>query len=326
MRKCFLLSTIFVFLTACAYLPTGKVLAADKVEINTASLQQLDQIIGIGPALAQRVIDARPFSSVDDLLKVKGIGEKTLQKIKDQGLAYVAQQSTQEATPTPAPPAPEAPIPSPSPAPTPTITYPSGIFISEILPAPEGSDEENEWIELYNANTIEVNLQDWKLQDIEGTAINYIFPKDAKIAALGYVVLKRPETKITLNNDRDGLGLFSPNGKIMDSMLFQKAPKNQSYAKMNSQWSWNPNLTPGAENIIITKTDKTLPNPQKTDTTYVAAAAESINLILGNPDDAATRQSNPWFLFLTAIAITIIFAIIILLVKFKVLKILNRKS
>lgn len=60
-----------------------------KVEINTALGEDLERLVGIGPTYAERIIAARPFCTLDDLIRVRGIGEATLQKIKDQGLAYV---------------------------------------------------------------------------------------------------------------------------------------------------------------------------------------------------------------------------------------------
>ncbi len=56
------------------------------VNINTANATQLTQLPGVGPAIAQKIIDYRtangPFSSVDDLTKVPGIGAAKLAQIK----------------------------------------------------------------------------------------------------------------------------------------------------------------------------------------------------------------------------------------------------
>ncbi len=58
-----------------------------KININSASLSELDKLPGIGPAYAQRIIDYRNssggFKSIDQITNVKGIGEKTFEKIKN---------------------------------------------------------------------------------------------------------------------------------------------------------------------------------------------------------------------------------------------------
>ena len=59
-----------------------------KVNINTADEKGLDSLPGIGAAYAQRIIDYRNqnggFKSLEDLKKIKGIGDKTFEKLKDQ--------------------------------------------------------------------------------------------------------------------------------------------------------------------------------------------------------------------------------------------------
>ena len=57
------------------------------ININTADETELQKIKGIGPAISKRIIDFREqngnFESIDDIKKVRGIGEKTFEKMKD---------------------------------------------------------------------------------------------------------------------------------------------------------------------------------------------------------------------------------------------------
>ena len=60
---------------------------AGKININTATTEELDTLPGIGPALAQRIIEYREangsFKSIEGIIGVSGIGEATLEKIRD---------------------------------------------------------------------------------------------------------------------------------------------------------------------------------------------------------------------------------------------------
>jgi competence protein ComEA len=52
------------------------------VDINNASEKELTMLPGVGPKTAKEIVAARPFHSVDDLRKIKGIGDKTFATLK----------------------------------------------------------------------------------------------------------------------------------------------------------------------------------------------------------------------------------------------------
>ena len=73
-------------------------IAIAAVNINSATLEQLEALPGIGPVKGQAIIDYRkangPFKSIDDLKKVNGIGDATLEKVKESGVSLSGTTTT----------------------------------------------------------------------------------------------------------------------------------------------------------------------------------------------------------------------------------------
>ncbi len=82
------LGIALVLAPAAAMAQTGPVSTGDKINLNTATVEQLQALPGVGPATAKSIVEYRnkvgKFNKIEEVLNVKGIGEKKFQRIKDR--------------------------------------------------------------------------------------------------------------------------------------------------------------------------------------------------------------------------------------------------
>ncbi|MBN2101218.1 ComEA family DNA-binding protein [Candidatus Dojkabacteria bacterium] len=62
----------------------GSEIGDGKVSINDASVSELETLTGVGPSTAKKIVEGRPYTSLEDLMNVKGIGQATFDELKDQ--------------------------------------------------------------------------------------------------------------------------------------------------------------------------------------------------------------------------------------------------
>jgi len=67
-----------------------------QIDINSATIEELDSLTGVGLIKAEAIIDGKPYDSINGLTDVYGIGESTLEKIKEQGLACIEEEQGSE--------------------------------------------------------------------------------------------------------------------------------------------------------------------------------------------------------------------------------------
>lgn len=123
------------------------------------------------------------------------------------------------------------------------------ITISEFIPNPEGKDEENEWIEIYNDSDSIVDISGWQLDDEDGGSKPFVFPKNTLIAPKNYLVFPRQITKIALNNDKDKVRLLLSEGVVFQEVDYEKPKQGMSSAQTPEGFVWGL-PTPGMPNLV----------------------------------------------------------------------------
>ncbi len=82
------LGIALILAPAAALAQAGAVPTGDKINLNTATVEQLQALPGVGPATAKSIVEYRnkvgKFNKIEEVLNVKGIGEKKFQRIKDR--------------------------------------------------------------------------------------------------------------------------------------------------------------------------------------------------------------------------------------------------
>ena len=154
------------------------------------------------------------------------------------------------------------------------------IFINEILPNPEGSDEA-EWIELKSIDIEPIDLSGWKLDDDEGGSRPYKIPEGTIINPGQFLIFKKDQTKLALNNTYDAARLLDPDGEIFFETSYDEVPEGASWARdEGGNWKWTTRLTPGAKNIFQFQekltAKKSSSSTSKKSTTFVETTLEEV--------------------------------------------------
>lgn len=151
--------------------------------------------------------------------------------------------------------------------------YSDQIIINEILPNPEGSDSDGEFIELYNESGEEVDLENWQIGD---SSSQYVISSDdfisTIISANSYFTIYGDISGISLNNSGgETVSLYQPNEDLLDTIIYsESALESESYCLLENKWNWSIEPTPGKKNEIIFKNN----NPE-------ASAGDNIEAKVG---------------------------------------------
>lgn len=130
--------------------------------------------------------------------------------------------------------------------------YEPCIAISEVYPSPLSG--ENEWVELLNRCSTEVNLLGWAIDDEpERGSKKQLLGTGMTLLPHSHIVLSGSNLKVTLNNGGDGVNVVMPNGRMSDSLWYPSVKKGRSYAYEGADYCLSDTVTPGASNICSIK-------------------------------------------------------------------------
>ncbi len=139
---------------------------------------------------------------------------------------------------------------------SPTADGVGDIRITELFidPASPQTDAEDEFVELYNAGSMVVDMSDYIIQ--AGLTFSHSFViSGIELLPGQYVALPASETGLALSNSGGRVRVINASGRIIDeTAAYETAKVGQSFALNNNIWQWTERVTPGAPNSIVSNT------------------------------------------------------------------------
>lgn len=154
---------------------------------------------------------------------------------------------------------------------------PAQIIITEVLPNPAlpSADENDEFVELYNAGTQVVSLNGYKIE----TGLDYshsVSIGNQTIEPGGFFVLTSGASNLSLTNSGGRVRLLDSTGAVLsESDAYGEATEGESWALINGTWQWTAKPTPSVTNVYAAPViipSKTASTTTKKASTKVAAA------------------------------------------------------
>ncbi len=127
------------------------------------------------------------------------------------------------------------------------------IQITELLPNPASpaTDDNDEYVEIYNPNDLPVNLSGYSVETGNNFSYRYVLG-NSEIAPGAYMSLFSRDTTLTLSNTLGIARIVDPNGRVLFiTDGYEDAKDGQAWAYINGVWQWTINPTPNLQNILV---------------------------------------------------------------------------
>lgn len=126
------------------------------------------------------------------------------------------------------------------------------IKITELLPNPDGSDDDNEFIEFFNPNDSEIDLANYIFYVGADNTKSYSFPIGSLIGPKQYLAFSNDGIKYTLVNTAGSARLSSIDGGLIDEASnYENAKDGMAWALIDDVWQYTNRPTPGNENLKL---------------------------------------------------------------------------